>query len=270
MINFCHIMPTKLIPQLSKYNNIHLTLAHLVESDIEYRKYYANISDIKIMDNSAFEMFKENKPMYPSHQLVKLGKMINADYLVLSDYPNEHSSKTIESSKSLINEFKSEGFKTFFVPQSQQHDIEDYIDCWEYALNNPDIDLIGMSIIGAPNAFGVERGNKLQRFLSRWKIFQLLHERKLLDEQRDKNRIHMLGMVDGANEISLVRDFHHYIYSWDSSAAVWTGLHNIKFDHSPTSLINGKFELPVDFSSNKNLNDDVIYNIQYISNLIQR
>lgn len=267
MINFCHIMTTKLIPELSSFNKIHLVLAHLVERDELYREYYKNIEDPIIMDNSAFEMFKEGKPMYPSEKLIELGKMINAQYIVLSDYPNEKSDRTIEKSQELIPVFKKEGFKTFFVPQSRKNDLEDYINCWEYALNNQNIDLIGNSIIGAPNAFGVESGNKLQRFLSRWRIFNILKERSILKSTHLK-KIHMLGMVDGPREIELVKDFHPFIYSWDSSAAIWAGIHNIRFDNSPTGLVDGKFEKPVDFNSLADNNSDILFNIEFIRRLL--
>jgi hypothetical protein len=62
----------------------------------------------------------------------------------------------------------------------------------------------------------------------------------------NKKKIHMLGMVDGPNEIDLVK--HFPIDTWDSSAAVWTGLNGIRFDGSPTGLIDGKFEKEVDFN----------------------
>lgn len=32
--------------------------------------------------------------MYPSEKLIELGKKIGADYIVLSDYPKEHWTKT--------------------------------------------------------------------------------------------------------------------------------------------------------------------------------
>ena len=60
-------------------------------------------------------------------------------------------------------------------------------------------------------------------------------------------KIHMLGMVDGPNEISLLRDFH--IDTWDSSAGVWTGLNGVQIDWSPTGLVEGKFEKHVDFEA---------------------
>jgi hypothetical protein len=41
--------------------------------------------------------------------------------------------------------------------------------------------------------------------------------------------------------------FEDYIDTWDSSSAVWAGLNGIEYDKTPTGLIDGKFELEVDF-----------------------
>ena len=81
-------------------------------------------------------------------------------------------------------------------------------------------------------------------------------------------------MVDGPNEITLLSKWSEFIASWDSSAAVWAGLNNVRFDNSPTGLINGKFEKEVDFDIRGKLTvdqvNDTLYNISYIDNLIER
>jgi hypothetical protein len=80
-------------------------------------------------------------------------------------------------------------------------------------------------------------------------------------------------MVDGPMEVDLLSNYKHYIFSWDSSAAIWAGINDITFDQSPTGLIDGKFEKEVDFSFNNRLTyqqeTDIIYNIDYISKLVK-
>ena len=161
---------------------------------------------------------------------------------------------TIDKAIEMAPELKAAGFGTFFVPQSEENDLEDYLSAYEWASHNPDIvDYIGVSILGAPLAFGVERDNKLQRFLARWKIMDILDRRGILEAfKRNGQKIHFLGMVDGPNEIDLVRQYHDYIDTWDSSAAVWLGLNGGEFDNSPTGLVNGKFEKEVDFDFETN------------------
>ena len=280
MIDFCHISPTAYLPAFTRTNGSHLLLAHLVESDETYRNFYANLDDgcFKIMDNSAFEMYKQGRPMYPTNKLLEMGKACKADMIVLSDYPGEPGQKTIDAAKKTALKYKDAGFETFFVPQSKVGDFDDYMDCMEWALDEatkpePIIDRIGLSILGCPNAYGVEKDNKLQRYLSRYAILKELDNRQVW-EREHINIFHCLGMVDGPKEIELLSPWADFIASWDSSAAVWAGLNNVRFDNSPTGLVNGKFELEVDFDLKGNLTvdqiNDVLYNIGYIDNLIER
>ena len=83
MINFCHIAPVSFLPFVKNYPT-HLLLAHLVEENAEYRKFYAqlklaNPNVVYHLDNSAFEMFKRGKPMYQSDKLIEMGKAVSAD-----------------------------------------------------------------------------------------------------------------------------------------------------------------------------------------------
>lgn len=280
MVDFCHISPTAYLRSFTRTNGSHLLLAHLVEDDPEYRDFYANLDDgkFKIMDNSAFEMYKRGCPMYPTNKLLEMGRACKADMIVLSDYPGESGQKTIDAAKKTAKKYKDAGFQTFFVPQSEVGDFEDYMQCMTWALNEaakPDglVDRIGLSILGCPNAYGVEKDNKLQRYLSRYAILKEISDRMLF-EQEHLGVFHCLGMVDGPREIELLKPWKNFIATWDSSAAVWAGLNGIKFDNSPTGLVNGKYEAEVDFDYQGDLSvdqiADVLYNIDYIDELIER
>jgi hypothetical protein len=248
MTAFCHISPTPHLADFCLSAEAHLLLAHLVETDQRYTDFYADEVTLKILDNSAFEMYKQGRPMYPSDKLIEMGHRVGAEYIVMSDYPGEAGIKTIDAARRLAPQFRKHNFKTFFVPQSRVGDVEDYIDTFEWAANADEVDYIGVSILGVPNAYGVEKNNKLQRFLSRWSMMNELESRGILDMiQVNEKKIHFLGMVDGPREIELVKDYLEIINTWDSSAAVWAGLNNIRFDNSPTGLVNGKFEKEVDF-----------------------
>jgi hypothetical protein len=265
-VKFCHIAPKAYDYHAAKKSGIHLTLAHLVEANgTNYCRPFQDGKDI-ILDNSAFEMYKAGRPMYPSIKLMDMAKQINANYIVMSDYPGQPGQVTIDAAKQLGPVFKEAGFKTFFVPQSKVGDLDDYIETFKWGLDQDWIDLIGVSILGVPNAYGVEKGNNLQRFLSRWKLMGELENRGLLSME-DENRLHFLGMVDGPNEIDLLEDYEYYINSWDTSAAVWAGMNGVKFDETPTGLVNGKIESEVNFNiSTSDRDDDVYYNINYINN----
>jgi len=273
MVDFCHIAPTPHLRDLCGQQTHHLLLAHLVEEDEKYVQYYnwKPSKNVHILDNSAFEMYKQGRDMYPSDKLIDMGKRVCADYVVMSDYPNEPGSKTIKAAQQLAPQFKDNGFGTFFVPQSEIGDLEDYIATFAWAACSPLVDYIGVSILGVPNAYGVEKDNKLQRYVSRFHMMKELERRGILKlAYLNNKKIHFLGMVDGPNEIELCGEF--CINTWDSSAAVWAGLNGISFDSSPTGLINGKFEEEVDFNfvtMDKELLALAKQNQQYINDLCE-
>ncbi|NDC22709.1 MAG: hypothetical protein EBZ49_01080 [Proteobacteria bacterium] len=252
MANFCHIAP---IPHLDIVSGapVHLLLAHLIETSDEYTEFYKKEKEkhksCLILDNSAFEMYKQGRPMYDTTKLIAMAERVGADYVVMSDYPNEVSGKTIQAAEKIAPILKDAGFGTFFCPQSRIGDIGDLIDCFQWAASSRLVDYVGISILAIPNAYNVERGNKLQRFVSRFMFMQELHDHGILDEIKDHGKyIHMLGMLDGPNEIKLVEQYKGYIDTWDSSAAMWLGLHGgRRFDDSPTGLLDGKYEVEVDF-----------------------
>lgn len=280
-VKFCHISPTKFLSNFTTTNGAHLLLAHLVEEDPAYADYYANLDDskVKILDNSAFEMYKRGEPMYDSSKLITMAKRCKADIIVLSDYPKQPWTKTKLAAENLIPQFKDSGFGTFYVPQGELSDLTGVLRSFEWGLQNKEIDLIGVSILTCPTAFGIEdtkynekdpnKAFKLQRFLSRWKMFRELDRAGFLDTKAIK-RFHCLGMTEGPNEIQLLEPYHRYIYSWDSSAAVWAGINGVQFDHSPSGLTYGKIDSEVDFSYSHEIptHTKIIHsNIQYINNL---
>lgn len=286
-LNFCHITPIKHLDKVSGRNH-HLTLAHLVESRPEYVDFYVNEkkinpNNINILDNSAFEMVKQGKPLFPADKLIEMGKRVHADYVVLTDYPGEDCEKTINKATELAPQFKKSGLGTFFVPQSEIEDLEGLITSFIWAAQNPEIDYIGVSILAVPNAYGVEKTNNLQRFLSRWKFVNELIRTDLIHPETNASyvnfweycqivgkKIHFLGMVDGPNEIELIAQTGVNIDTWDSSAAIWAGINGIRFDGSPTGLINGKFEDHVDFDSDLVWTQDAERNIRYIDSLTRK
>lgn len=275
-MEFCHISPTNFLDGFCGEQSSHLLLAHLVEQDQQYSEWYQRQKQVKrstyILDNSAFELYKQKRPMYESTKLLGLAKQVNADYVVMSDYPNQPWEVTRDAALDLGPKFKNAGFGTFYCPQSEIGEIDDLVKSFRWAASTHFIDYIGVSILAVPNAYKCEQGNKLQRFLARWHFMQLLESEGVIDLIRKQNKkLHFLGMTDGPNEIRLVRQWADIIRTWDSSAAVWAGLNNIKFDNSPTGLIDGKLETDVDFSRRyayEKQVDAVKYNIKYINNII--
>ena len=251
--HFCHISPINYL-HLTKGRDVHLTLAHLVDNK-EYTEFYkkekANGSII-IMDNSAFEFTQQGKGYLTGAEIVDYAKKIDADYAVMTDYPGEDRNKTIDAAKEQAPMFKEAGLKTFFVPQGKVGDKEDYIECFRWASENPElINYIGYSILAVPNAYGIEpfgQQPSLHRMLSRLHMMYTLAESGMLGSiRKDGQKLHFLGMVDGPNEVQFLAPFRKFIDSWDSSSAIWHGLNGYGFDDTPGGLMHGKYHIPVDF-----------------------
>ena len=156
--HFCHISPINYL-HLTKGREVHLTLAHLVDNP-QYTNFYKEEKkngSVIIMDNSAFEFTQKGKGYLSGEDIVHYARRIDADYAVMTDYPGEPSEKTIEAAKEQAPIFKEAGIKTFFVPQGKKNDKEDYIECFRWATENPQlVDYIGFSILAVPNAYGIE------------------------------------------------------------------------------------------------------------------
>jgi hypothetical protein len=236
--SFCIIAPTAYLPQYATRSRVHLVLAHLVDSDPVYAEFYRTLStqgDYIIMDNGAFELGAS----YDPHRLISLGARCGADALVLPDYPFEHCSKTIDAAKEWTPLFKTAGFRTFFVPQSEVGDIDGWIRAYEWAGGNPDIDMIGMSILGIPNALP-----HIPAAYARVVMSQLLVDRRIMADKYH----HFLGLNAGpALEIPPLIKMA-ILGSCDSSGPVWAGILGHEYSRNTDSyLATSKVKAHVEF-----------------------
>lgn len=293
-IKFAHIMPASYLPVLGLESRCELVLAHVAKENRAYRDWFANtptsvnyrgeiLVNKRIMDNGAFELGASMNP----DELIELGRAVKATHLVLPDYPGEDAQKTIDAAIEWAPKFHAAGFDTVFVPQGKVGSLEDYDKALKWAgenarlgtsmhtrdqfvnavalslNNNKYVDQIAISIIGVPNIYGAYK-NKTQRMLARWHYLSTLPKRNWYLYSLIRNiPIHMLGLLDGINEIKLIKplvdrdifkrgyiDYTYNIESWDSSAAVWYAHNDVPIDDgSPTGRLDGKFELEVDFNA---------------------
>lgn len=258
---FCIITPTAYLERYAAQSSMHLVLAHLVDIDEEYANFYAGRSEFKIMDNGAFELGAS----YDPKKLIELGRKCNADAIVLPDYPFEPASKTVGASAALIDPVKDAGFKTMFVPQSQRGDIDDWIRCYVWGAETPSIDIIGMSILGIPNAIP-----HIHIGYARVVMTQILIERGLFNFEKYH---HYLGLNSGpALEIPSLINMGA-MDSMDSSGPVWAGICGHRYSRNTDSLQSvSKIQKHVDFAypltDKQSVLDDIQYNIDLTLELV--
>jgi hypothetical protein len=236
--SFCFITPSSYLEEYAVASNTHLVLAHLVDEDPQYGAFYrdrAQAGDFIMMDNSAYEL----KEPYAPDRLVDLARECGANAVVLPDYPFQPCAKTIEAAINFAPIFKEAGLASFFVPQSVVGDLEDWINGYKWAANNEDIDIIGMSILGVPNAIP-----HVDPSFSRVVMTQILKDRGVFA----KKHHHYLGLNSGpALEIpSLLR--MGVLDTIDSSNPVWMGILGHQYTvNSDSFLPVRKVNMPVDF-----------------------
>lgn len=253
--SFCYIAPISHISDIADVSSTHLVLAHLVDTSPEYAQSYKRLSergDFIMMDNSAYELKEPYKP----EKLIELAHLCGAHAIVLPDYPFQHSSRTIDAAVENIPLFKQAGFKTFFVPQSQKGELADWIYAYEWAKAHPDIDIIGHSILGVPNALP-----HINPAYARVVMTQLLIDRGCF--AFDKHN-HFLGLNAGpALEIpSLLK--MKALDTIDSSGPVWTAILGHAYTAAADSMLPViKPTIPVDFHIKRTKNQTTLDMIQH-------
>jgi hypothetical protein len=219
--SFCIIAPTAYCEEYASQSNTHLCLAHIAKYDEQYADFYRRMSDrgdYVICDNGAFELGHSYDPAY----LVELGKKVGAKALVLPDYPGQSAQKTIDAANQYAAVFKDAGFDTFFVPQSEVGDLEDWVSSYVWGATNPEIDIIGISILNIPNALP-----NIPAAYARVVMTQLLIDRDLFNFDKFH---HYLGLNAAPSvEIPALIKMNA-LDTCDSSNPVWCGINNIKYD----------------------------------------
>lgn len=269
---FCAIAPIS-YSHLVGDRAAHLVLAHLLDKDYQPAEKHAHVDayidfikaekakgSFVMCDNGSYELHESYEPS----KLLGLSQIIGADAIVLPDYPFEHSSKTIEAAEKFAPVFKEAGFKNFFVPQSRRGDIEDWINAYLWASENPLIDIIGISILGVPAAW-----SHIDPAFARVVAMNELKARGIYNS--DKHH-HFLGLNAGpALEIpSLLR--MGVLDTIDSSGPVWAAINGHAYTREADSYQTiRKLTNPVDFylpmTKDQRTIDRILHNVQMTDEL---
>ena len=251
--SFCFIAPTKYL-SWAQHSNTHLVLAHLVDRDDEYANFYKKrreFGDFIMLDNAAYEL----KVPYSPDSLIRLAEKCGAHAIVLPDYPFQPAQVTIEAAEAFIPLFKDAGYLTFFVPQSETGDKEDWIEAYSWADGNSGIDIIGMSILGIPNALP-----HVDPAFARVVMTQILEERRILSNKHH----HYLGLNSGPNlEIPSLLAMNA-LDTIDSSGPIQAALMGHRYTKDADSFqMVSKLKMPVDFDLPLTKDKDTLDRIQH-------
>jgi len=174
---------------------------------------------------------------------LKASKLIGVHEVIATDVLCE-GEKTVASTRNFIkeyNKFYSEDIrlgrptpKIMAVPQGRT--IEEWLDCYIRLVMTNGVDVLGFSKISVPTCFGGPNARKTSGGVvqSRLKLLDHLESNRMWPSQLSRSiEIHLLGGDDWSGyEIREVRNrgYNRHIRSNDTSAPVWYGSFNLKFD----------------------------------------
>lgn len=245
-MKFGYIAPINYLQYIPEHADFHLILAHLL-TDIDYVKFYNERyakGDYILLDNSTFEF---GRPI-EADELLKLidDSGININCVVAPDYPGQHQKKTIASAYEFEATLRKLGrdYDVMVVPQSEKGDVLGWFECYLKFVQDDRFKIIGMSILGIPNAFYEATGTT---DISHNRIFATSYINRLLPTIFSTKWHHYLGLGSNAREMQIIKQFRFKELTNDSSSPIWHGCLGIPYDESGNGLIAGKSKLAVDF-----------------------
>ena len=183
-----HICPTNLIKYVDQMHNngTNMVLAHLVLEDEAYREAMADLSGVKYLDNSFFELGYCLTPA----EILEAAAMVNATHLICPDGTYDG-----------LKEFTEAGYKVMCIPNGPEQ--------FEAMMHDKRVALVAVS---------EEHLDYRHSPAARFELF-----RDKLTDDMPKKKIHLLGGTDSLWELGMLSPYDDYIESWDSSAAIWQG-----------------------------------------------
>ena len=229
MIRLIHIAPTNLIRFIDvNYNRgLNMALAHEVLENEAYRDAMKELKGEKYLDNGFFELNK----CLPPQDIIKAAKMIDANTLICPDGTTAGK-----------DAFIANGYKVMCIPKS--------VEQFKEFMYDDTINLVGVS----EEHFAYRHCPGV-----RYELF-----RDHLTEDMPKKKIHLLGGTDRIAELGLLVPFSAYIYSFDSSAAIWQGHlgHDLRY-------LKRKDTSSVEFDKKVDWNLLMESNIRYMEDMIK-
>lgn len=163
---------------------MHMFLTHMVEKYPAYAKVAQDVPGYKILDNSLIELGGS----VSVQRVVGASEYIGADEIILPDVFQDGPA-TIKSVENAIKELnrkypnRSWPFKLQAVAQGK--DIDEWIDCYNNLLKNPDVDVIGIpkilakmspggrpSVVNEVCALGIKEHHLLGMWYSMAELFE--------------------------------------------------------------------------------------------------
>lgn len=248
-------VPIKYLDHFNKYNDYDFLLCSLCDN-VEYVEFFKNRNSYKILDNGAFECPKP----YTFEELLKLNEQVNANCIVLPDFIGEgyKTVRTVDKICANLNYKRVTNKSNEIVELMGVVQGKDLLECfysYEYFVNNPYINIIGISYVGQP--------------VPRIDLLRLISI-KYFSGNRDilvSTRIHLLGLST-PDELKEVVDLRLPVESCDTTLPITYGL--AEWDFNKQHFNKGRTKLNFDISELTNNQLKCIEgNIEYLRKSIE-
>lgn len=208
---------------------------HLRHNYIQYYKERASSGFFTILDNSAYEIGKLEAQNASGQGLgpelvIQAAKIVKPSIVICQDVLCDGEA-TVQATKEFIRYVKDSGefgnYQLMAVPQGK--DESSWLKCYKQLSEMPEINMLGFSKISIPISFGNDQTSPGCVTDARLKCTSIVDS-----EFRNKKDTHLLGGDNHLGRELATQKYYEWIYSNDSSAAVWYGMHGKQFDPKGT------------------------------------
>jgi hypothetical protein len=259
-MKICIISPTSHVQAFSTHGDADMVLTHIVlgltdvvtgtntpshdqgdhssfkDNYIEYYRHRAQNGFFTILDNSAYEIGRLEAQSASGQGLgpelvLQAARIIKPSIVICQDILCD-SEATTEATRDFIEFVKKSGefgnFKLMAVPQGK--DEASWLRSYKTLSEMPEIDMLGFSKISIPISFGGNQATPGCVTDARLKCTSIVEQ-----EFRYKKDVHLLGGDNHLGRELSKQKYYDWIFSNDSSAAVWYGMHGKEFDSLGTT-----------------------------------
>lgn len=264
------ITPTPWIKKYGSQSDFILALAHLLPSgggsqgSWEYEKEVKATGLPILLDNGLFEKHTPE----PVKSLIDKAVAIGAHTFFAPDYLFDTKMTQIELDHTIaLNKYYNTGIKIGAVVQA--NNSADYKQQLLDFNANPDVDLIGLSILSIPESF--------EAILCEYNITESrIHLMKWMLEYGKENNIqwknmHLLGLGNSFADVMFAAENCPFIISNDTSCAFQSGYKNKRLTENlevPGGKVKDKVEFGLQYLT-ESMQDDIQFNIDIIKSLIK-
>lgn len=269
-MKLAHICPTAYLEEFGSQGDFTLALAHLLDKDSvnEYEQEITALGLPIYLDNGLFELHIPE----PLESLVDKAVRIGATHFFAPDrlYDTQGTYDELNRTVRFLEQLERDSRYRFekgppkIAAVVQANNQADYLTQLLDFNDNPNVDLIGLSILSIPKAFEEELG-KVDITESR-----ILLLTKMIELAKNKGikwkKCHLLGLGDSYKDVIFAKKNCPWVVSNDTSCCFQSGLYG--------RLLNEKLEVPmgkvkekVDFEL-KNVPEATLKNIQQNINVV--